>query len=430
MAGTGNGFSVSIFDLVTALSGAADLVSPAVANHHRRVTYIALAMGDALGLSAVELQQLALAAGMHDIGALSLKERLDILSFEVLTPERHAYLGYEFLKRFSLFEQEARIVRYHHTRWQGGEGSTVNGEAVPMLSHLLHLADRVDILIDKRRFVLSQVSSVLAKINEHRNTMFMPVLIDGLEKAAARESFWFDIVSPGIEKLLERMVLEPLTLDLEGFQELARLLSHIIDFKSPFTSSHSAGVAATAEALARLSGFSDEELLKVRIAGYLHDLGKLMVPAEVLEKPAALSGDESDLMRGHTYYTLRVLENIPDLKNIALWAASHHERMDGNGYPFHMAAAQLSPAARIMAVADVFTALTEDRPYRRGMDQRKALEVLQAMAADGKLEHSVVEMAREHFNEIDRVRIDAQQAAVAEYNAMLDRLNTFSTQVP
>jgi HD-GYP domain-containing protein (c-di-GMP phosphodiesterase class II) len=120
-------------------------------------------------------------------------------------------------------------------------------------------------------------------------------------------------------------------------------------------------------------------------------------------------------MKTHTYHTFRILDTIGGMPQICEWAAFHHERLDGNGYPFHHEAHDLTLGSRILAVADVFTAVTEDRPYRKGMPSRRALEILEKLADNGALDRTVVAMLRDDFDAIDLVRRNEQaQYAVAQ----------------
>jgi HD-GYP domain-containing protein (c-di-GMP phosphodiesterase class II) len=153
----------------------------------------------------------------------------------------------------------------------------------------------------------------------------------------------------------------------------------------------------------------------MRIAGYMHDLGKLAVPAEILDKPARLNRGEYDVVRHHTFYTYRILEPIAPLRTINAWAAFHHERLDGSGYPFHLKGKDLPLGSQIMAVADVFTALAEDRPYRAGMKRSAALKILDGMTAAAALNGEVVAMLRKHYDELDAVRVQAQADARVKY---------------
>ncbi|MFA6612534.1 MAG: HD domain-containing phosphohydrolase, partial [Dehalococcoidales bacterium] len=149
-------------------------------------------------------------------------------------------------------------------------------------------------------------------------------------------------------------------------------------------------------------------------AGLLHDLGKLAVPTEILEKEGKLTADDFAIMRSHTYHTYRALEPIKPLKTVNEWASFHHERLDGNGYPFHITGPQLSLGSRIMAVADVSTALLEDRPYRAGMAQDEATRILERMSKDA-IDGDIVNILKANFEEVNSQRIIAQTESGKEY---------------
>jgi HD-GYP domain-containing protein (c-di-GMP phosphodiesterase class II) len=150
------------------------------------------------------------------------------------------------------------------------------------------------------------------------------------------------------------------------------------------------------------------------IASYLHDLGKLAIPAEILEKPAKLTPSEFAVIQSHPYHSRRILESVPGFEPFADWAASHHEHLDGSGYPYHTE--ELSQGARLLAVADVFTAVTENRPYRDGMDRQDAQDVLAGMADANKLDRGIVGQLLGSYGEIDAARREAQSAATERYN--------------
>lgn len=416
---------IPLFDMVMCLSDAMDLVSQVVVDHHKRVAYIALSMAAEMGLSTEEQNNLLWAGLLHDSGAFSLKEKLDLLQFEVENPYKHAKLGYLLFKGFEPFSKIAILIRYHHTRWDEGRGSEFRGDEVPMGSHILHLADRVAVFIRREKEVLGQVKGICERIEKNSGTMFVPELVDAFRSLSTKEYFWLDAVSPSISSILARRSgLVTIELDMVGLLDLAKLFCQIIDFRSRFTATHSSGVAATAETLSRLIGFSERECQMTRAAGYLHDLGKLAVPAEILEKPAKLTENEFNVIKSHTFYTYRILETISDLDVINAWASFHHERLDGKGYPFHHKGEDLSPGSRIMAVADVFTAITEGRPYRKGMSNDKALQVLQQMAQVSALDSDVVSTLRIHYDEVNSIRIAAQAAASKEYQEFGRRQGT------
>ena len=153
------------------------------------------------------------------------------------------------------------------------------------------------------------------------------------------------------------------------------------------------------------------------IAAYLHDLGKLAIPSEILEKRDRLTPAEWGVMRTHAYYTYQILNPVEVLNLVASWSSLHQERLDGSGYPFHVGEDDLPLGARLMAVADVFTGITENRPYRKGMTREDALGILHGMAAKGELDARLVSLMEAHFDAINRAREEAQAQAVREYEA-------------
>lgn len=333
---------ISLVDLIVALSEAMDLVSPYLVNHHKRVAYIAQSIGAEFGLSPENQDELLIAGALHDSGALSLKDRLTTLDFEMKNPYRHAELGYLLIRDFKPLSRVSLMVRYHHNWWHKEQGQASGEEEIPLGSHILHLADRVDVLIKRQEEVLGQVRGICSKIREESNKRFMPDVVDAFMRLADKEYFWLDTVSPFLNHILsQRMGSSIVEVDMETLLDLSRLFSKIIDFRSRFTATHSSGVAATAEALGRLLGFSEKECRMMKVAGYLHDLGKLAVPAEILEKPGRLTMEEFCIIKAHTFYTYRILERLEGLEIINTWASFHHERLDGKGYPFHHRAEDL-----------------------------------------------------------------------------------------
>ena len=414
---------VPLLDLVECLSKAMDLVSPSLVNHHERVAYIAFSIGAELGLPAEHLREIVLAGALHDSGALSLRERLEALRFDLEDPFDHAERGYLLLRDFEPLRSAALIVRHHHVRWnERNRASAAAGNEIPMGSHILHLADRVAILLREREDPLGQARKISQQIREHAGSLFSPELVEVFRSLAAREYFWLNAASDAPLRSLRHMVTcEATELDLDGLLGLSDLFRRIIDFRSRFTATHSVGVAVSAEALAREAGFSRRECLMMRVAGHLHDLGKLAVPVEILEKAGPLGEHEVGLIRSHTFHSYRILEPIRDLETINAWGSFHHERLDGTGYPFHHTGDDLSLGSRIMAVADVFTAVTEDRPYRRGMSRERSLQVLQQMAARAALDPAIVGLLERRYDEINAARAAAQKAAGRQYHRVLPR---------
>lgn len=408
--------SSSLFDLILCISDAVDLISPVVADHHRRVAYLSFQIARQYGLSPQRCKDLVVAAALHDIGALSLKERLDLMAFEVDGSSPHAEIGYLLLCGLEPFQLAAEIVRFHHVYWNNGTGRTVFGKPVPIESHILNLADRISVMVDPRKEVLSQGENICRLFEKNSGNMFMPEAVDAFLALAEKDYVWFDLVAPTADiSVWSELDWDVISLQGDEFLELAQFFCRIVDFKSPFTAAHSSGVAACARILSEMAGFSAHDQKLMFLAGHLHDIGKLCVPAEILEKQASLSSEESAVMRHHSYYTNHILQRVGVLDTIRIWSAYHHERLDGSGYPYHLRDVDLPQGARIVAVADVFTAITENRPYRMGMGKVDGLRVMNDMAKTGKLDGKLVKLLNSRFDEVVAVTSTAERIAARAY---------------
>ena len=412
--------NISLFDMVMALSDAMDLVSRDVVDHHKKVSYISYCIATEMGLPESEKENIMLAGALHDMGAFSLEERIGALNFELVQPHSHAEAGYQILKKFAPFGEISNLIRFHHVPWDQGEGTNFNGKIVPMGSHIIHLSDRISVLLNGKKEALGQVDTIRNKIENHRGTLFVPEIVDAFHSLADKSFFWFDISSPMLSGLIERKVRRnPVQLNLQQLARLASVFRQMIDFRCSFTANHSTGVAASAAELAKLFQFSDKDCFTMRIAGYLHDLGKLAVAPEILQKPGKLNAHERNIIKSHTYFTHRILERIHGLETINGWASLHHERLDGKGYPFGKKASELSLGSRVMAVADVFTAIKEDRPYRKGMDKAESLRLLKKLADNQALDLEVVHKLTKNYSIVNSVRELDQSMSVKEYQEFL-----------
>ena len=403
-------FRIRLFDMICALSTALDLLDPALGSHQKRTCLIAAQIARNMPLSEADYQDVFGAAIFHDIGAIGLHDRLAMLDFEENDAHTHAHLGSILLSRFPGFHRYAPLVRCHHVQWKYGEGDYHDGEPVPLMSHLIYLADRIEVLAQGQDNILGKVPEIIEHICDASGRKFHPIFVEAFCKTAKQESFWLDIFSKNLDRILMDLApFDNIDLDMNQMLQFAQFFALVIDSRSHFTATHSAGVAITAETIARCLGMSAHECIKMRMAGYLHDLGKLAIPNEFIERHGKLTEAEMALVRSHSYLTLDILSSIKGLEDVAEWAACHHERLDGSGYPYHRTAAELSLGARIMAVADVYTALTEDRPYRPGMNPEQVLSFLDEQKTQGKLDGMVIDTLRHNLNLIEAARINAQQ---------------------
>ena len=419
--------TINLLDMVVSVSNAIDLVSPEMGNHHKRVAYIALAVAREMRLPAEFKHDLILSGLLHDIGALSREERRELTRFDDDSDANihaHGEAAYLLLHKFRHFANVANVIRFHHVPWSGGVGRRFRGEEVPLASHILHLADRVDVLVDPANPILGQVDTIAAAVSRQAGSMFEPELVEAFLELAWKEYFWLDLVSPSLDQLLRRSASNlAIELDWDDVQDFAELMAHIIDFRSRFTATHSSGVAAVGAILANTIGFSAIECQKLKVAGHLHDVGKLAIPTEILEKPSRLTADEYRIIKSHAYHTYRILEPIAGLADVTAWASLHHERLDGNGYPARRPGHCIPLGARIIAVADVYTALSEDRPYRRSSPRSRVVGTLEELAKTMVLDRSVIGALLDNYDEVDRHRQRTQEMALQEYDEFVGSLN-------
>jgi HD-GYP domain-containing protein (c-di-GMP phosphodiesterase class II) len=157
--------------------------------------------------------------------------------------------------------------------------------------------------------------------------------------------------------------------------------------------------ATLARTLGKLAGLDSATQDKLELAGLFHDLGKLQIPDAILEKPGPLTAEEKHLMSRHSFETYQVVHRIPGLEEVAAWAAYHHETLDGTGYPYSLSAGALPLPARIVAVADVFQALAQKRPYRQPMEIQAILAIMQDRARKRHLDADVVGHIKANLDE-------------------------------
>lgn len=422
-----------MFQLLVGLSEIIDLVSSEMVNHHKYVAFIAYGIGKTKGLPQDQLRELTMAGALHDIGGLSLQERQAAMAFDLTleNAEAHTIPGYLLLSTFNPFKEIARLVRFHHVHWQDGAGKQSRGEPVPQNAHILHLADQISVLMKPEEEILAQIPEIINRIDEKSGTMFVPEDVEAFMEIASKYSFWLDLTSPTVCTLLAKeLPFEIIDMNESEFMELAQLFRRVIDFRSRFTVTHSSGVAVVAEKMARRAGFDSQKCLEMKIAGHLHDIGKLSVPSEILEKKTALTHQDFTFLRKHPYFSYRILQSIDGFERISEWSGMHHERLDGRGYPFCLKKDQLSFGARIMAVADTFTAITEVRPYRTSLSSRRTLNILQGLAENGKIDADAFDLIKGDIDEINDLRAEAQQASYRESKEFMAAIGQDPESIP
>ena len=415
--------SIRLFDLLMGFSRALDLVTPVLAGHHLRVTYLSQMLAEKLDLSKRLRKHMLMASMLHDIGAIPLKSDTRDLIFE-RNKAQHCRAGWAFCKTAGLPRPVCDMVLLHHTEWSSAESA--DETALP--ANCIHLADRLEIAL---RANPSHPLKYISAEFQNRTEEFSPACLGALEQMAEEAELAVCPHQPqdmadSLAAIFGDEILGP-----RQMRVLCGLFSQIIDSKSPFTATHSCGVAHTARILLQLTNFADaKDLSTMFIAGLLHDIGKLAVPLEILEKPSSLTDAEFREIQRHAEVSLDLLGSIPGFTCVRDWGGWHHERINGQGYPHHRRDSALTIPMRIMAVADVFTALTEDRPYRMGMPIAQAMDVMRDMVEKQNLDADIVALLAEHAARVNKARIRAQRTAAANFVAMRNLCRTAGCASP
>src|SRR6185437_6743428 len=419
---------IRLAELLGALSYALDLVEGQPAGHCGRCCWIGIHIGREIGLSEPEVWELYYTLLLKDLGCSSnaaricqlyltddltfkrdakqidgslpqalrfvlahtglkagLAERMRALIAAFQTAgtapqelvETRCQRGAEIARTMRFSESVARGIQNLDEHWNGGGLPLgIRGADIPIYSRIALLAQVVDVFR-----VSGGIDAARQEVRHRSGTWFDPQLVEAFERVATRSDFWQVLNSDALQTAL--YALEPAQeskiVDEDYLDDIAAAFAKVVDSKSPYTSGHSERVTLFTDLIAEKLGLSAQRRRWLKRAALLHDIGKLGVSNTVLDKPAKLDADEWTAMKMHAVYSEQILSRIAAFSDLAIIASAHHERLDGKGYPRGIAGDQIVLETRIITTADIFDALTAERPYRAAMPVSKALSI---MAAD------------------------------------------------
>jgi HD-GYP domain-containing protein (c-di-GMP phosphodiesterase class II) len=284
--------------------------------------------------------------------------------------ERGSYIA----KKLGFSDDVAAGIHSLDEHWNGGGyPNHLLKDEIPLFSRIANLSQTLDVFLTAHG-----PEAAMEAARERSGRWFDPELVKAAEALFKQGTLWIGLDSKDLLECVSAM--EPaerrLTADDKTIDGICFAFADIIDAKSPFTYQHSKGVASAAIEIAGYFGMSDKDKRHLRRAALMHDLGKLSVSNEILEKPGKLTAEEWKIVRNHPYYTFEILRRIPAFASFSSDAAAHHERLDGSGYWRQLSAPDLSMTARILAVADVFDALRAKRPYRDSLPLEKVFSIM------------------------------------------------------
>jgi HD-GYP domain-containing protein (c-di-GMP phosphodiesterase class II) len=283
--------------------------------------------------------------------------------------------GADIARQLRFPEAVADGIHALDEHWNGqGKPDGLRGTEIPLYGRIALLAQVVDVFR-----TTDGPAAALAEARSRVGQWFDPDLVAALERvSAATPNFWTMLDADTLDASVR--ALEPgqfsVVLDDDYLDDIAAAFGQVVDAKSPYTSGHSERVAHYAEGIARALGLSDERRRWLKRAALLHDVGKLGVSTAVLDKPGKLDADEWEAVRRHARYTQEILGRIHAFGELAQVAAAHHERLDGAGYPNRLAGDAISLETRIITTADIFDAISAQRPYRNAVPVDKTLAIM------------------------------------------------------
>ena len=285
--------------------------------------------------------------------------------------------GAAIVTKLGMGEFAAEAVRSLDERWDGsGHPDSIKGQQIPLLARICSVAQHLDIFSAS-----GGTQSAIDALQERSGTWFDPHFVRIALSLHRRGKLWANCSPNDREEDTRQAVLDldsgtRHTLEPGQIDRICEAFADVVDAKSHFTFRHSVGVADAAFGIAQTMGLPVDRIQLVRRAALLHDIGKLSISNAILDKKAVLSAAEWEAVRQHPRTTRLILERVRSFREMAIIAGEHHEKLDGTGYPDKLVARDLSLESRIIGVADVFGALSEDRPYRAGINLQDTLSIM------------------------------------------------------
>lgn len=421
----GAALNIRLAEIIKALSHALDLTEGQLPGHCVRCCHIGMAIGDALGLPDSMLHDLYYTLMLKDLGCSSNAARIcelyvsDDLAFKrdfklvdgsvpqvmkfllthagtqtslaqrmrvLLSVMKHGgknsveliqtrcERGADIARQMRFSEDVAQGIRDLDEHFDGGGlPARIRGKDIHIFARIALLAQVADVF-----FQAGGPVAAMQEVQNRSGGWFDPAIVTAFLSVASRQTFWQVLASPDLEQMI--LGTEPgrqvIMADEDYLDDIAAGFARVIDAKSPYTSGHSDRVALYTDLIAAQMLLDMPQRRKLKRAALLHDIGKLGISNSVLDKPGKLSDDEWLLMKRHPEFSHEILSRIAAFADLAVIGGAHHERLDGKGYPLGLKGSEINLETRIVSTADVFDALTADRPYRPALPVRKALDIL------------------------------------------------------
>ncbi|SBW08724.1 conserved hypothetical protein [uncultured delta proteobacterium] len=389
--------------IVKILEKTLNYVDARLVNHGKRVAYLVYRVLKKQKKSDDYILKSVMLALLHDIGAYKTEEINGMLQFETENVWEHSVYGYLFIKYFTPLRELAPAILFHHAPC-ADLASIPSPYRDP--AQLIHIADRFDVLSQTSDY---DSAAIRRHFEQRENVQFFPEMLD---------TFFMDGWETALDAMrtddsFEEFLYRDRFSDVET-QAYLRMIVLAVDFRSPQTVTHTITSSWMGKGLAECLGFAEEDVIHIFVSVLMHDLGKVGIPLDILEKTGPLDEMEMETMRQHVTITEEILSGNVDDKLLRL-ALRHHEKLDGSGYPKNLTACDLTQGERLIAVADILSALCAKRSYKDAFPREKTMGILRDMCAQGTIDCDITAAALENYDWLMKNIIKANAPVIAAY---------------
>lgn len=385
-----NEFVMNSRDAVMIVRNTLNLVDGRLVDHGERVAFLLHQMLlESKRYTELEKTKICILGIFHDIGAYKTDEIDKMVQFETEDALDHSIYGYLFLKYFTPMEEMAEAILYHHFAFDHYEKDDTRYKDIALM---ISLADRIDV------YLQSVGKSFDFTLLEQKKGQFDPEHLALFRQAEQKHGILRRLMDGSYFSEVHAL-MQKLQFTAEEITQYLYMLVYSIDFRSAYTVTHTINTVAISAEIAKKFDYSKLERVKLYYGALLHDIGKIAIPLEILEFPGKLSYQAMAIMKTHVTITDEIIRGIIN-DEICDIAVRHHEKLDGSGYPYGLRGEKLTQSQRILAVADIISALSGRRSYKEAWPKERILAILKEMSDGGQLCPVVCGVAIEHYDDI------------------------------
>lgn len=381
-------FEITLRQMITIIHRTINSVDKRLLNHGEQVGYIMLCLLKIDGgYSEDEMRRICAISTFHDIGAYKVLEIDKLADVDTISTFDHAVYGSLFIKYFSPLSDLYKIVLDHHFT----ERHLTEKQLCFVCEEglLLSFADYLDRLY-LNNYALDKIcieKNCKDYSNKHKELFFKADKKFNIREKLNDGSYVEDLYAFFEQQIITR----------DEVISYSKMLAYSIDFRSEATVKHTITVEAISYQIAKLYGLDEENQTRIKVAAALHDIGKIGIPVEILEKPGKLTDDEFEAIKNHAIIGYNILSglNIDDIRDIG---TLHHEKLDGTGYPFGLKAEELTIEMRIVAVGDIVSALLGSRSYKEEFNKDNIIKILSNMVEYKKIDLKIVKLFIDNYD--------------------------------